>query len=120
MAKYDSKVVCVSEGEVYLIGIKFKTESGNNLEISEELKEAIGEAIEAHEKQVYEKSLALLRHYSFTTAAITAYGSEGVGILIKDTDPTKDTRSIVNGYVNGIWLNLQGEFERIVGERLAL
>lgn len=119
MVKYDSKVVCVSEGEVYLIGIKFKTEGGKVLEISKELEEAIGEAIEAHERQVYKKSMDLLRSYSFTTATTVAYGSEGVGILIKETDPTKDTRSIVNGYVNGIWLNLQGEFERIVGERLA-
>lgn len=117
MVKYDSKVVCLSKGEIYALNIKFKNEDNIVLAISKELEQCITEAIAHYHQTAREKAIRFSMRYDETFVTHAFIGNEGVGILIGNTDPTTETAMIVKGIDQHIYLNLKGDFERI-GEAL--
>lgn len=97
MVKYDSKVICVSEGEVYLLALKFKNEEGEVLTVTPEVWCAMRDAVDEYVGQVREKQKLYKQDHAddFTIRVID--GEKGCGLLIKKHRPDIDPSMIARG-----------------------
>lgn len=117
MVHYNSKIVCVSVNEIYSLGIRFTKDNGNNLEISNKLKEYITESVKEVVAEITKPTQYDKRG---TKASVSTYVADyGVGILVGCTENITDTRTLTDKIAVSLYLQLvRGKFAEIVGDEL--
>lgn len=83
MVKYNSKVICVSKGEIYLLVFKLQNENGEVLTFYEDVREAIRKALDEYENHLRESGKVYKMTNTTDAYSIHSYlGSYGWGFVI--------------------------------------
>lgn len=83
MVQCNGKAVCVSEGDIYLVTLKFTNEEKEIVEISDTLKTAITETVKFYLNDVKKKQKIFFAYQEDDFTIEPIEGKYGIGLLIK-------------------------------------
>lgn len=99
MVQCNGKAVCVSEGDIYLVTLKFTNEEKEIVEISDAIKTAITETVKFYLNDVKKKQKIFFAYQEDDFTIEPIEGKYGVGLLIKTNafKPYADPSMIARG-----------------------